>query len=71
MKIIGMIIVWIEIILNIVMLSGLVYSLFRKEKEPIAYTDDAAIIGGFTIMGVIFIVLGAVYLLSGVISEKF
>ena len=67
----GWLLVCVDVIINVAVLGGMVYNVFRKDEPLTALRMETSILFSFGIMGVIFVVLTVVYIVVDVIVARY
>lgn len=67
----GWLLVCVDVIINVAVLAGMVYNVFRKDEPLTALRMETSILFSFAIMGVTFVVLTVVYIVVDMIVASF
>lgn len=67
----GWLLVCVDVIINLAVLAGMVYNIFRKDEPLTALRMETSMLFSFGIMGAIFVTLTVVYILVDMIAARF
>lgn len=67
----GWLLVCVDVMINVAVLAGMVYNIFRKDEPLTALRMETSILFSFAIMGAIFVVLTVVYIVVDMIVASF
>ena len=67
----GWLLVCVDVVINLAVLTGMIYNIFRKDEPLTALRMETSILFSFGIMGVILVVLTVVYIVVDVIVARY
>lgn len=67
----GWFLVCVDVTINVAVLAGMVYNIFRKDEPLTALRMETSILFSFAVMGVVFVVLTVVYIVVDRIFVSF